>query len=53
MKVLPPSLPAVTPVELAERLRAERRGTPFLMYLRKRSELVQRAFERGVVTGAE
>ena len=33
MKVLPPSLRAVTPVELAERLRAERRGTPFLVYL--------------------
>jgi pSer/pThr/pTyr-binding forkhead associated (FHA) protein len=31
--VLPPALRAVSPVELAERLRIERRGEPFLLYL--------------------
>jgi pSer/pThr/pTyr-binding forkhead associated (FHA) protein len=33
MKALPPSLRYVSPVELSERLQAERRGTPFLLYL--------------------
>ena len=33
MKRLPPSLRSVSPVELAERLAAERRGAPFLLYL--------------------
>jgi pSer/pThr/pTyr-binding forkhead associated (FHA) protein len=33
VKVLPPSLRTVSPVELAERLRHERVGEPFLLYL--------------------
>src|SRR3954447_20466887 len=33
MKALPPALRFVSPRELAERLEAERRGTPFLLYL--------------------
>jgi hypothetical protein len=33
VKVLPPALRLVSPTELAERLRAERRGVPFLIYL--------------------
>ena len=33
MKRLPPSLRSVSPVELAARLAAERRGVPFLLYL--------------------
>lgn len=33
MKRLPPHLRSVTPGELAERLAAERRGVPFLLYL--------------------
>ena len=33
MKPLPPALRFVSPRELAERLEAERRGTPFLLYL--------------------
>jgi hypothetical protein len=33
MKPLPPSLRYVTPAQLSERLQAERRGTPFLLYL--------------------
>jgi pSer/pThr/pTyr-binding forkhead associated (FHA) protein len=33
MKALPPSLRYVSPVELSERLQAERRGTPFVLYL--------------------
>jgi hypothetical protein len=51
VKVLPPSLRAVTPVELAERLRAERRGTPFLVYLdgRRRQQLVDLAERTGPV----
>ena len=32
-KALPPALRFVSPRELAERLEAERRGTPFLLYL--------------------
>jgi pSer/pThr/pTyr-binding forkhead associated (FHA) protein len=40
---LPPALRQVTPVELAERLAAERRGTPFLLYLddRRRQRIVE------------
>ena len=33
MTVLPPALRAVSPVELAERIAAERRGSPFVVYL--------------------
>jgi pSer/pThr/pTyr-binding forkhead associated (FHA) protein len=33
VRVLPPSLRMVSPVELAERLNVERRGQPFLLYL--------------------
>ena len=33
MRVLPPALRAVSPTELAERLQAERRGVPFVLYL--------------------
>ena len=33
MKTLPPALRSVSPVELAERIAAERRGTPFVVYL--------------------
>ncbi len=33
IKALPPALRFVSPRELAERLEAERRGTPFLLYL--------------------
>jgi pSer/pThr/pTyr-binding forkhead associated (FHA) protein len=33
VKRLPPSLRSVSPVELGERLAAERRGVPFLLYL--------------------
>jgi DNA-binding CsgD family transcriptional regulator len=33
MKALPPALRLVSPRELVERLEAERRGTPFLLYL--------------------
>src|SRR4051794_16293389 len=33
MKALPPSLRYVSPAQLSERLQAERRGTPFLLYL--------------------
>ena len=33
MKRLPPMFRAVTPAELAERLEAERRGMPFVLYL--------------------
>jgi hypothetical protein len=33
MKLLPPALRLVSPRELVERLEAERRGTPFLLYL--------------------
>ena len=33
MKRLPPHLRSVSPVELSERLAAERRGVPFLLYL--------------------
>ena len=33
MKALPPALRSVSPVELAERIAAERRGTPFVVYL--------------------
>ena len=33
MTVLPPILRSVSPVELAERIAAERRGAPFLVYL--------------------
>jgi pSer/pThr/pTyr-binding forkhead associated (FHA) protein len=33
VRVLPPALRSVTPAELAERLQAERRGTPFALYL--------------------
>jgi pSer/pThr/pTyr-binding forkhead associated (FHA) protein len=33
VKPLPPMLRLVSPVELSERLAAERRGTPFLLYL--------------------
>jgi pSer/pThr/pTyr-binding forkhead associated (FHA) protein len=33
MKVLPPPLRLVSPTELAERLQAERRGVPFVVYL--------------------
>jgi pSer/pThr/pTyr-binding forkhead associated (FHA) protein len=33
MRALPPSLRYVSPAELSERLHAERRGTPFLLYL--------------------
>ena len=33
MKRLPPHLRSVSPVELAERLAAERRGVPFLLYV--------------------
>jgi pSer/pThr/pTyr-binding forkhead associated (FHA) protein len=43
--VLPPPLRSVTPAELAERLAAERRGTPLLVYLD--GEGRQRIFELG------
>jgi pSer/pThr/pTyr-binding forkhead associated (FHA) protein len=43
--VLPPPLRSVTPAELAERLAAERRGTPLLVYLD--SEGCQRIVELG------
>ena len=33
MKALPPILRTVSPAELAERVRAERRGVPFIVYL--------------------
>ena len=33
MKALPPTLRTVSPAELAERVRAERRGVPFIVYL--------------------
>ena len=33
MKALPPTLRTVSPAELAERVRIERRGVPFLVYL--------------------
>ena len=33
MRVLPPALRSVSPAELAERLKAERRGVPFVLYL--------------------
>jgi pSer/pThr/pTyr-binding forkhead associated (FHA) protein len=33
VKALPPALRSVSPAELAERLAAERRGTPFVLYL--------------------
>jgi pSer/pThr/pTyr-binding forkhead associated (FHA) protein len=33
VRVLPPALRSVSPAELAERLRAERRGVPFALYL--------------------
>jgi hypothetical protein len=51
VKVLPPSLRAVTPAELAERLRAERRGTPFLVYLDggRRQQLVDLGERTGPV----
>ena len=45
MTVLPPPLRSVTPAELAERLAAERRGTPLLVYLD--GEGRQRIFELG------
>lgn len=42
MKRLPPMFHLVSPSELAERLEAERRGTPFLLYLddRRRQHIV-------------
>jgi pSer/pThr/pTyr-binding forkhead associated (FHA) protein len=43
--VLPPPLRSVTPAELAERLAAERRGTPLLVYLDDKGR--QRIFELG------
>jgi pSer/pThr/pTyr-binding forkhead associated (FHA) protein len=43
--VLPPPLQSVTPAELAERLAAERRGTPLLVYID--GEGRQRIFELG------
>jgi pSer/pThr/pTyr-binding forkhead associated (FHA) protein len=43
--VLPPPLRSVTPAELAERLAAERRGTPLLIYLDGKGR--QRIFELG------
>src|SRR4051812_20473155 len=33
MRVLPPALRHVSPMELAQRLQAERRGLPFLVHL--------------------
>lgn len=33
MRALPPALRSVSPAEVARRLQAERRGTPFLLYL--------------------
>jgi pSer/pThr/pTyr-binding forkhead associated (FHA) protein len=33
VRALPPALRSVSPVEVAQRLRAERRGAPFLVYL--------------------
>ena len=45
MTVLPPPLRSVTPAELAQRLAAERRGTPLLVYLD--GEGRQRIFELG------
>ena len=45
MSVLPPSFRTVSPIELAERLRVERLGRPFLLYLdgEGRQQIVQLA----------
>ena len=48
MTSLPPMLRFVSPAELAERLAAERRGTPFLLYLdNERPAADRRARRRG------
>jgi pSer/pThr/pTyr-binding forkhead associated (FHA) protein len=55
MKTLPPALRLVTPRELAERLEAERRGTPFLLYLDdgRRQHIVDLAPDRTLSIGRE
>jgi pSer/pThr/pTyr-binding forkhead associated (FHA) protein len=55
MKALPPALRFVSPRELAERLEAERRGTPFLLYLDegRRQHIVELAPGSALTIGRE
>jgi pSer/pThr/pTyr-binding forkhead associated (FHA) protein len=50
--VLPPILRSVSPVELAERLAAERRGIPFVLYVDgdRRQRMFELAADAGVVS---
>jgi pSer/pThr/pTyr-binding forkhead associated (FHA) protein len=52
MSALPPMLRFVSPAELAERLEAERRGTPFLLYLDelRRQRIVELAADGGALS---
>ena len=52
MKALPPSLRYVSPAQLSERLQAERRGTPFLLYLddERRQHIVDLAARADLVS---
>lgn len=52
MKRLPPHLRSVSPAELAERLAAERRGAPFLLYLDgdRRQHIVELGPARGALS---
>jgi pSer/pThr/pTyr-binding forkhead associated (FHA) protein len=52
VKALPPALRLVSPPELAARIQAERRGTPFLLYLdaERRQHIVDLAVSGGPLT---
>ena len=52
MKALPPALRLVSPSELAARIDAERRGTPFFVYLDadRRQHIVELAPGAGPLT---
>jgi pSer/pThr/pTyr-binding forkhead associated (FHA) protein len=55
VKALPPALRFVSPRELVERLEAERRGTPFLLYLDegRRQHIVELASGSALTIGRE
>jgi pSer/pThr/pTyr-binding forkhead associated (FHA) protein len=55
VRVLPPALRSVTPAELSERLQAERRGVPFVLYLDGdgRQRIVELSDERALCIGRQ
>jgi pSer/pThr/pTyr-binding forkhead associated (FHA) protein len=55
VRVLPPALRSVTPAELSERLQAERRGVPFVLYLDGdgRQRIVELSDERPLCIGRQ